>query len=253
MNDLEKYFFENKGTLVHKWHHYFEIYDQYFHRFRNKPVVILEIGVFHGGSLLMWRDYFGDQAKIFGIDVNPRLKELEAENIKIFIGSQSDPKFLQSIKDQIPPIDILIDDGGHKMKQQIITFQEMFEKVQPDGIYICEDTQTSYQLGYGGGHKRMGTFIEYTKNFIDSLHAYHSEQGSLQVNSFTRSVRSIHYYDSMVVIEKGQHNQPIHSKKGVPRFEMETSVKPKSIALEMLYAINTVLRFFNLPSLKLNK
>lgn len=65
----------------------------------------------------MWKSYFGDKAKIFGIDIDPRCKKLEEENIKIFIGSQSDRKFLRELKELIPKIDILIDDGGHSMKQ----------------------------------------------------------------------------------------------------------------------------------------
>ena len=118
MNDLERYFNENKGRLIHKWHHYFEIYDNHFKRFRDKEVVILEIGVSQGGSLQMWKNYFGPKAKIYGVDLNPKCKELEEENIKIFIGSQSDAKFLRSIKDQIPAIDILIDDGGHPLSSR---------------------------------------------------------------------------------------------------------------------------------------
>ncbi len=94
MNDLEKYFRENKGRLIHKWIHYFVIYDRHFSRFRNKEITILKIGVSHGGSLQMWKEYFGSKAKIYGIDINPLCKDLEEDNIKIFIGSQSDSKFL---------------------------------------------------------------------------------------------------------------------------------------------------------------
>jgi hypothetical protein len=55
-NDLLKYFENNPGNLIHKWMHYFEIYDRHFSRFRNKDVHIVEIGVFQGGSLQMWID-----------------------------------------------------------------------------------------------------------------------------------------------------------------------------------------------------
>ena len=115
-SDLEKYFRNNTGRLIHKWNHYFDIYERHFNRFRNKEVVILEIGVSQGGSLQMWKNYFGGKAKIYGIDVNPSCKELEEENIKIFIGSQSDRKFLRGVKESIPKVDILIDDGGHNRR-----------------------------------------------------------------------------------------------------------------------------------------
>ena len=253
MNDLEKYFRSNDKRLIHKWIHYFEVYDRHFNKYRNKEIVILEIGVSQGGSLQMWKDYFGDKAKIYGIDVNPKCKELEEETIKIFIGSQSDPHFLREVKKQIPPVDILIDDGGHTMVQQIVSFEELFDCIKPDGVYLCEDLHTSYWLRFGGGHKRRGTFIEYSKNFIDDLNAYHSKQSSLKVNSFTKSVFSIHYYDSIVVIEKRTREAPYHEKTGIPSFDYPKNDKSfvhktsEKIGLGLLSGINKLLRFLRLP------
>lgn len=214
MNDLESYFINNKGRRIFKWHHYFEIYDRHFNKFRNKEIVVLEIGILHGGSLQMWKEYFGPKAKIYGIDTNPKCKEFEEENVKIFIGSQSDRKFLGEIKKQMPPIDILIDDGGHTMEQQIVTFEEMFDYIKEEGVYLCEDLHTSYWEEYGGGYKNPNTFIEYSKNFIDYLHAFHSPTNKLQVNSFTKSAHSLHYYDSILVIEKRKIEKPFTLKTG---------------------------------------
>ena len=219
MNDLEKYFYNNKGHLIHKWIHYFEIYDGHFQKFRNKEVNILEIGVTHGGSLQMWKNYFGEKAKIYGIDTESHCKNLEEENIEIFIGLQSDRKFLREIKEKIPPIDILIDDGGHYMNDQIVTFEELFGHIQPNGVYVCEDLYTSYQLKYGGGHKRRGTFIEYTKIFVDYINAFQSEENSLKVNSFTETVQSVHYYNQMILIEKREMQEPFHRRSGNKSFE----------------------------------
>ena len=78
-----------------------------YKKLRNKEIVILEVGVSHGGSLQMWKNYFGEKAKIYGIEVNPNAKEVEEDQIEIFIGSQSDRKFLRSIKQKLPQIDIL--------------------------------------------------------------------------------------------------------------------------------------------------
>ena len=253
MNDLERYFNNNPGRLIHKWQHYFDVYDRHFSPFRDKEIVIVEIGVFHGGSLQMWKNYFGKKARIYGIDINPRVKELEEEGITTFVGSQSDRAFLRKIKSQIPPIDILIDDGGHRMKQQIITFEELFGHVKPNGVYLCEDLLTSYQMIYGGGHKRKGTFIEYSKNFIDALNAYHAEQSSLPVNEFTRTVDSLHYYDSILVIEKKPRDKPYHTKTGKLSFEDPPVNMTPSFRLKVLYGLNKVLQFFRLPSYKLNK
>ena len=75
-NPLERYFRANQDRLIHKWVHYFEIYHRHFDRFRGRPVTILEFGVSHGGSLQMWRDYFGDQARLYGADIDPRCADL---------------------------------------------------------------------------------------------------------------------------------------------------------------------------------
>lgn len=256
MNDLEKYFRSNTKRLIHKWAHYFEIYDRHFSKYIGKELTILEIGVSQGGSLQMWKHYFGDKAKIFGIDINPQCKQLEEENIKIFIGSQSDRSFLRDIKKKIPTIDILIDDGGHTMRQQIITYEELFSHVSENGVYLCEDLHTSYWLRFGGGYKRKGTFIEYSKNFIDYLNAHHSEQRSLKVNEFTNSVSSLHYYDSILVIEKRKVEKPYHEKTGNESFRslpqgnslFKDILNMVSVTL-FLKPVNKILQFLRLGSI----
>jgi hypothetical protein len=214
MNDLEKHFNENKGRLIHKWHHYFEVYDRHFSRFRGREICLVEFGVSQGGSLQMWKNYFGPTAKIFGIDINPHCKKLEEERVEILIGDQADRKFLQEVARRVPRMDILIDDGGHTMMQQIHTFEELFPSVDKNGVYLCEDMHTSYWPDWGGGHKKPGSFIEYGKNFIDYINAWHSVQSGLTVTDFTRSVHSLHYYDSILVIEKRPMEKPFHSKTG---------------------------------------
>lgn len=247
MNDLETYFNGNNNRVIDKWNHYFEVYDRHFSKYRGKEIVLVEIGTFHGGSLQMWKNYFGNKVKIYGIDINPNCKQLEEENIKILIGSQSDRAFLQKIKKEIPPIDILIDDGGHTMLQQIVSFEELFGYVKPDGVYLCEDLHTSYWMRYGGGFKRRGSFIEYSKNFIDQLNAYHSEQESLKVDSFTTSVNSLHYYDSMLVIEKKPVQKPTSRRTGSIEIDQVTGnpggLTRKKIKLKM----NRFLSRFRLP------
>ena len=225
MNQLQNYFNNNNGRLIHKWDHYFEIYDKHFSRFKNNEIVILEIGVSQGGSLQMWKDYFGDRAKIYGIDIDPRCKSFEEKNIEIFIGSQSDKKFLKDVIEKIPKLDILIDDGGHSMKQQIVSFELLFDHIKENGVYFCEDCHTSYWWQYGGGFKRSNSFIEYSKNWIDKINAFHSKSRNLIVDKFTQTAKSIHYYDSIVVIEKGKINKPFSSKTGVAGFEYPPNKK----------------------------
>lgn len=218
-NHLEQYFEANRGNLIHKWMHYFDVYDRHFARFRGTDVHILEIGVSHGGSLQMWKDYFGPRARIYGSDINPQCEKLAEEQVEIFIGDQGDRKFLRSLKEKIPRIDILIDDGGHTMKQQIATFEELFGAVSENGVYLCEDTHTSYWPAFQGGVRRRGTFMEYSKRLVDQLTAWHSEQKSFRVDAFTRSAASMHFYDSVVVIEKKPRTEPVCRKTGNPTVE----------------------------------
>ncbi len=215
MNDLQQYFEENTGYLIDKWMHYFAIYDRHFARFRDTDVHVLEIGVSHGGSLQMWKSYFGQRARIFGVDINPHCAKLGGDQAQIFIGDQDDKAFLRRLTREIPRIDILIDDGGHTMEQQINTFDVMYPHLTSDGIYLCEDLHTSYRRAYGGGCRRPGTFIEYSKELIDYLHAWHYEKTIRQdAAEFSRSTYALHYYDSILVVEKRNVEKPHHRKSG---------------------------------------
>ena len=253
-SDLETFFYNNKKNLIQKWDHYFDIYERHFRKYKGKDIVLLEIGVSNGGSLKMWADYFGKNSKIYGLDIDPRCKEFENENINILIGSQSDLHFLNEVKNKIPKVDVLIDDGGHFMNQQIISFEELFDHVKNDGVYLCEDIHTSYWLYFGGGYKRRGTFLEYSKNFIDQLNAFHSEQKQLKPNRFTHSVGSVHYYDSILVIEKMERTAPQNIVSGQLSFgnskiaNYKPNIKPIQ-KNKLLIFINKILRHFRFKSI----
>ncbi|MBQ8326647.1 MAG: class I SAM-dependent methyltransferase [Lachnospiraceae bacterium] len=138
---------------------------------------------------------------VYGIDIRPWCKDLEEENIHIFIGSQEDREFLREVKKQIGQVDILIDDGGHTMSQQIVSLEEFFDLVKDDGIYLCEDCQTSYQESYGGAYKGE-TFIEYSKNLIDYLHSQYFETAECPKNMYSDHMKAVSFFENIVVIEK---------------------------------------------------
>ena len=222
-NDLEKYFFANpsKPLPVFKWHHYFDIYDRHFSRFRGKNPNILEIGIGDGGSLLMWKNYFLDGVKVFGIDNRTECKELLKNNhfdgVNIEVGDQADKNFWAEFIKKSPKFDIVIDDGGHKMDQQINSFTYLYENIADEGIYLVEDTHTSYfdNEEFEGGLGKKGTFVEFAKNFIDSLHAYHYENdSSSSATKFRNITDSIHFYDSIILFEKSVcEKRPLASKR----------------------------------------
>jgi hypothetical protein len=213
-NPLADYYFNNPGRRINKWHHYFEIYHRHFAAFRGRAPVVVEIGVWQGGSLQMWHDYFGPGARIVGIDVDPRCRQFEDASTSILIGDQADRGFLAEVRERVPHIDILIDDGGHTMTQQIVTFEELYPHIQPNGIYLCEDMHTSLLEKWGGGPGREGTFLEYSKALIDQLYGWYATHPGQVVGSLTRTTFALHFYNSVLVIEKRPLEPPQDSATG---------------------------------------
>ena len=191
---------------IHKWSNYFSIYDGHFSRFRGTSVNVLEIGIAEGGSLQMWKWYFGVKSKIFGIDIDPDTLYKEAR-IKTFQCDQADPIALTEILSVLPKIDIVIDDGGHTMEQQIVTFNIVYPFISDEGIYLCEDTHTSFYESHGGGPDRKKTFVGVMKKHIDQLSAFHSRE-QIPMTDFSLTTDSMHFYDSVCVIEKAKKTNP---------------------------------------------
>lgn len=202
--DLMKFWLFDEHRCIDKWVNYFQIYEQWFSPYRGKEIVFVEVGVQNGGSVQMWKHYFGKNAKIIGVDIDPNCKQLEEEQITVEIGSQEDVNFWAAFKEKYPRVDILLDDGGHTMNQQITTFREMFPHIREGGLYMCEDCHTSYidnEPWSGGGLKREGTFIEFMKNIIDEINILYTS-GTLEPTYNTLNLGGLHFYDSVVVAEK---------------------------------------------------
>lgn len=209
---------KHNKRLIHKWKHYFPIYERHFKDFVYKPVTFIEIGCGPGGSLQMWKQYFGPYARIVGIDIDPECKRYAEDQIEIHIGAQQDPGFLQSVIDQVGTPDIVLDDGSHVMSQIAATFNFLYPKMLKNGVYLVEDLHTAYWDEYEGGLRKSTTFIEVCKSLVDELNADHS-RGALPPSEFTRSTLGIHFYDSVVVFERGAYTQKRDSLQG-GTFEM---------------------------------
>jgi len=197
-------FLTNKERVIHKWTHYFPVYERHLEQFRNRSVTLLEIGVSTGGSLQMWKRFLGPYAQIVGIDIVPKCKEVEEEQIAVRIGDQSDPAFLAKVIAEFGPLDAVIDDGSHFMSHIGKSFDCLYPHLTRAGIYIVEDLHTAYWADYEGGLGRPGSFIERCKTMIDEINADHS-RGALQPTEFSRTTLSMHVYDSVVVFERGRH------------------------------------------------
>jgi hypothetical protein len=233
-NFLDEYYLNKHHGTLDKWLHYFEVYDRYFSQFRNKKITMMEIGVFRGGSLQMWKEYFGLNATIVGVDIDPQCKRYEEERINIEIGSQEDTEFLNKLIEKYGQFDIIVDDGGHTMNQQNVSFNTLFKSVTNGGVYLCEDCHTSYWSNYGGGYKNKNSFIEFSKKLIDIINYRYigiisnPKKASLlrriksairhrQISSeFQDMMKSVAFYDSIVVVEKAATGEGLSIERNVP-------------------------------------
>ena len=207
MKKFNELFNEHTGESILKWSNYGDIYDKHFAKFRDQPINILEIGVLRGGSMRIWEKYF-PKANVFGIDINEECLQYQSDRTKIFIGDQSDVSFLRNIKAKIPRIDILIDDGSHRAKDQKITFDEMYYHVRKPGIYLIEDIELNYWPSKD--KDKPENFMTYMKNKIDELNIRRTMSRKVSESypfkdtqvRFNNSTNSICFYENMVVLEK---------------------------------------------------
>jgi tetratricopeptide (TPR) repeat protein len=218
-------FLESKHNLVSlakkfrtdKWgsHFYAQHYQDHFLPLRNRKINLLEIGIggwnhpLRGGaSLRMWKAFFPN-ANIFGIDIQDK-SAIEEERIRIFQGSQDDPDFLRSVAADIGSIDILIDDGSHINQHVIDTFKTLFPFLANDGIYVVEDTQTSYWPKFGGTSEDLNhpnSALSFFKGLTDGLNYEEMLISGYNPSYFEQHVVSIHFYHNMVFIYKGENKE----------------------------------------------
>ena len=191
------------GRSAYKGSHYFTAYERHLARFCGLSVTMIEIGVFQGGSLEMWKRYLGPSAQIVGIDIDPACKAYEEPQVAVRIGDQGDPAFLQEVVDEFGPIDIVLDDGSHRGPDIATSFEVIYPQLQHNGVYIVEDAATSYMPSYGGGLNRPGTFLESVKARVDELHADYSPE--IETTPFSQMTLSMHVYQNLVAFERGRH------------------------------------------------
>jgi len=125
---------------------YLERYDPVLEPWLEKEIVLLELGVHRGGSLLLWRDYF-PRGTIVGIDPNPPPNFKPTNRIHFFQGSQGDLQFLSQVAKEVAPdgFDIVIDDASHLGELSKVAFWHLFDNhLKPKGLYVIEDWGTGY-------------------------------------------------------------------------------------------------------------
>ena len=201
---LDRMAIKYKSDKSSLYHNYAVKYDKILSPFRESFLSILEIGVAQGQSMKMWTDYF-PKAIIHGADISEASKicELYSERIKFHILDQRDAAQLKNLE-QFSPFDLIIDDGNHFWKEQILTFNTLFPYIRKGGIYIIEDTTTSYWKEY---KNNLVSPVEFFKTLVDDVH-FKGARGSVPINPPQE-------FDDW---EKGWHRRE-DCHKSVPLFE----------------------------------
>jgi len=208
--------FDNLDRHCGKFDTYFDIYERHFSKFVGKKPVVVEVGICRGGSAEMWQKYFGKGATIVGIDVddNAFIPEHQTPGCVQLRGDQGDPKFWEEFLKTYPKIDILIDDGGHHQFQQINTLNAVWSHITQGGVFLTEDTHTSYWKEYSGGGLNASTsFLQYAKKVSDTLNVDYWKDtdrhpDNIMLADHFKDLNSMHFYDSIVVFEKNPRVKP---------------------------------------------
>jgi len=210
----------NKLSSIYKsdkWgnHSYTKHYQTHFKKFKFKKIKLLEIGVggYHlpnigGNSLRMWKRYF-PFGRIYSLDIYDK-SLLQENRIKIFQGSQVDEVILEKIINHIGEPDLIIDDGSHINEHVIKTFQLLFPKLRTGGIYVIEDTETSYWPDYGGDSENLDnplTMMNFFKSFTDSLNHQEFIKKDYSPSYYDKNICSIQFYHNLIFIFKGLNNE----------------------------------------------
>jgi len=124
---------KHEGPGIWKWLHYCDIYERHLGKFRGLPVTIVEIGIYSGGSIDMWRSCLGPDCRVIGVDIESACRSYERPGVEIEIGDQADPAFWRDFFARHPQVDIIIDDGGHQVHQQAPTLAAVLPHLVPGG------------------------------------------------------------------------------------------------------------------------
>lgn len=195
-------------------HNYAVKYDKYLSEFRDKDIKFFEIGVQYGYSVKMWQEYFS-KASIYSIDIEPNCKAFETDRVKIDIGSQNDPDFLNKVNDNWGPFDVIVDDGSHHNESMSISFETLFPLLKPGGLYIVEDLTCCY---WPWIQKNVDqNFNSIIQKLVDHVHASgftgigdkrnnHKDpvfaQDGHKMDWWDKNVEYVHVYRNIVFIKK---------------------------------------------------
>lgn len=201
---------------AHKWLHYFEIYEPLFSPLAKRPIRMLEIGVYNGGSLSMWRSYLHPQSIIVGIDIEQACSRFDDPDRGVFvrIGDQSNEDFLRNVVAEFGPFDVILDDGSHVCSHMIASFRHLFlSGLCDNGIYVIEDTHTNFWTSY---RDQAYSFVDLAKDLVDLMHSHYAgneferkfrlngpdQVAAIDVPRISAHLKEVSFHDSIILIRK---------------------------------------------------
>jgi demethylmacrocin O-methyltransferase len=201
-----------------KWgsHSYTRHYEYHFAKFRDCDIGFLEIGIggyddpaIGGASLRMWNDYF-PKARVFALDIHEKRFRI-SDRVRMVQGSQTDAAILQAIERDAGGLDIVVDDGSHINEDVIASFNILFPLLRSGGLYVVEDTQTSYWPALGGSSVDPDsdrTIVGFFKGLIHGLNHNEIAGEHRPEMPYDEHVVAVSFYHNMIVIEKGDNTEP---------------------------------------------
>ena len=253
-------FFAKSKYYCCKHKNYFHIYDDLFKKYQNKPITFVEIGIFSGGSLFMWKNFFGKKARIIGIELNPDAKRFEKYGFEIFIGDQSNEKFWDNFFKKVGKVDVVLDDGGHTNYQQTITSNKCIPMIKDDGMMVVEDVHTSY-IKHNWYNPSKYSFINYSKKIIDDINTRFTGLPNFKF-SLKKYIYKIDFFESIVSFHINrklckQNSFISNSKKTTSPKEFRNTLDKKTFLFKLKKIFNLKNNFtyivFLLNSLKIKK
>lgn len=190
--------FRRAGYLSIKQSSYFQVYEDVLRKFVGQELTLVEIGVLNGGSLFMWRSYLGPKARIIGVDFNASARHLESVGFEIHIGNQADPAFWEEFFASVGRVDVVIDDGGHTNRQQIVTVHSCLPHINDGGVILVEDVHTSYFRDFGNPSRY--SFVNWAKSLVDAVNGRFPGV-SMRASTRTRDcVYRVSFFESIVCL-----------------------------------------------------
>lgn len=204
LDELAEEYGTDKGPSGHG---YTTVYFDRLSHLTSRRFKMLEIGVLFGASMRMWEEFF-PLAEIRGIDIDSACSAHTAGRVSIDIVDQGSKADMQAYADREGGFKLVVDDGGHRMHQQILSFEVLFPTLLPGGMYIVEDTHTSYVGLYGGGDGKKLTTVKYFHALTDKVNTRTEAVGVFAEPVAIADIVSVEFLKGLVLVRKARTDTP---------------------------------------------